>query len=81
MIIADSTAVNYAGFGQGVGPIHMVYVGCSGNESQLLDCSHNGTENYYCSHAEDAGVMCTSNSGQAYSGYLCSVIYCIHLNL
>ena len=45
----------------------MVYVGCSGDELQLLDCSDNRTENYHCSHAEDAGVMCTSNySGQAY---------------
>ena len=71
LIIADSTAIHYAGFGRGEGPIHMVYVGCSGNESQLLGCSHNGTENYYCSHYEDAGVNCSSTLGQAYA----SVIY------
>ena len=63
----DSTAVYYAGFGQGVGPIHMVYVYCSGYESQLLDCYHNGMGNYYCGHYEDAGVNCSS--GQAYTEF------------
>ena len=63
--IADSTAVNYAGFGQGVGPIHLVNVGCYGDEFQLLSCSHHVIGNYYCSHYEDAGVICSPALGQA----------------
>ena len=63
LIIADSTAFNYARFGQGVGPIHLVHVGCYGNESQLLSCSHYEMGDSYCSHYEDAGVSCSS--GQA----------------
>ena len=55
-IIADSTA---AGFGQGVGPIHLDNVYCRGYELQLLSCSHNGVGNHNCRHYDDAGVNCT----------------------
>ena len=64
LIIADPIAVHYAEFGEGEGPIHLIYLGCYGDELQLLDCSY--SVNYYCSHYEDAGVICSSASGQAY---------------
>ena len=39
-------------------------VGCRGNESSLLECSHRGGIGVYrsCSHSEDAGVRCTSKN-------------------
>ena len=71
MIIADPTAVSDAGFGQGVGPIHLANVYCRGDELQLLSCSHNGVGNHGCRHYEDAGIICSP--GQAYRCCLCYV--------
>ena len=73
-IIADPIAVHYAGFGQGVGPIHLDNVYCRGDELQLLSCPHNGVGNHDCRHYEDAGVNCSSAFGQAYRCCLCSII-------
>ena len=42
-------------FGQGVGPISLSELQCTGAESSLLDCT-SGTIS--CSHREDAGVRC-----------------------
>ena len=33
-------------------------LGCSGMESRLIDCSHNGFGNEDCSHVEDIGLVC-----------------------
>ena len=52
---------NGAYFGQGTGPFHIQYIGCSGSESDLLQCSQ-GTYPYCSSHVEDAGVRCAGNS-------------------
>ena len=53
-------AISYAYFGLGTGPVHISYVGCSGTEQELLDCSYSGFDNTYCSHSYDAGVRCQS---------------------
>uniref|UniRef100_A0A8C6SCK0 SRCR domain-containing protein n=1 Tax=Neogobius melanostomus TaxID=47308 RepID=A0A8C6SCK0_9GOBI len=55
----DAVAVTrYAQFGQGSGLIWMDNVHCSGNETSLFECSHNGLGGHYCSHYEDSGVIC-----------------------
>ena len=50
-------AVHCAGFGQGTGPVFLGNLQCSGTESSLLSCSHQGIGNS-CSHSYDFGVVC-----------------------
>ena len=55
-----SIGVQQAVFGQGTGRIFLDDVGCTGTESSLLSCSHNGIGVHNCGHYEDAGVVCPS---------------------
>ena len=56
---AGAVAANTsAAFGQGAGQIWMDNLQCTGDESHLTECSHNGWGNENCVHSEDAGVMC-----------------------
>ncbi|XP_069779234.1 neurotrypsin [Narcine bancroftii] len=53
-------------FGDGVGPIHMDNVKCTGSEHTLEDCSKQDIGIHNCRHNEDAGVICdysTKNAG------------------
>ena len=47
-------------FGAGNGTIWLDNVGCTGNESSLLDCNHGGLGVHNCDHAEDIGIICSS---------------------
>lgn len=50
------SAEGYALFLQGSGPILVNYMNCTGNEDHFGDCN---LEFYnYCSHSEDASVIC-----------------------
>ena len=55
-----SQAFRAATHGQGSGPIWMDNLACSGNESQLFDCSHRGWGQHNCTHGQDASVECSS---------------------
>ncbi|XP_059366916.1 deleted in malignant brain tumors 1 protein [Carassius carassius] len=51
-----------AHFGQGSGPIRMSAVFCTGTESTLKNCGSVGWNKPYCTHNNDAGVICSGNT-------------------
>ncbi|XP_030834240.1 deleted in malignant brain tumors 1 protein isoform X1 [Strongylocentrotus purpuratus] len=59
-----SIATGYAKYGEGSSSIFLDNVHCSGLETDLGECSHNGFEVHDCQHSEDAGVMCSKNDLQ-----------------
>ena len=53
------SAVEEAGFGRGTGGQWETKLSCTGRESRLEYCPSNSSS---CTHAEDAGVVCTNSS-------------------
>uniref|UniRef100_K7GI01 Lysyl oxidase homolog n=1 Tax=Pelodiscus sinensis TaxID=13735 RepID=K7GI01_PELSI len=50
-------AITGARLGQGMGPIHLSEIHCTGFEKSITDCKFN-TGSVNCGHEEDAGVRC-----------------------
>ena len=54
----DASRAN-AGVGPGSGTIHIDNVRCTGRESSIFDCSHNGFGTHNCDHSQDTSVTCS----------------------
>lgn len=48
-----------AHFGQGSGITWLDDVVCTGSESRIDECNHDGWGEHNCDHTEDAGVICS----------------------
>ena len=68
--LTGATAFQRAAFGPGTDPILLDNVGCSGSETQLVDCSNSGIGVHNCAHSEDAGVRCQRKQ-------FCLPLYCV----
>ena len=68
-----SAVYSSAHFGHGRGSILLDEVACTGSETRISECSHNGWGLHDCGHTEDAGVRCTNDTeaGKDISGGTC----------
>ena len=57
-IIIIAGAVAYFTVTAGTGSIFLDNVQCTGTESRIIDCPHNGVGTHNCVHSEDVGVRC-----------------------
>ena len=48
-------------YGRGSGPIWLDNLHCTGTESQLASCRHNGWGRNNCGHYEDVSIRCLDN--------------------
>ena len=51
-------ALTSAHYGEGILPILLSNVSCTGHESHLIACGHNEIGSHDCQHANDAAVEC-----------------------
>ena len=72
----DAEAINIGSniFVRGVGPIFLDDVNCTGNETNLADCTHSGVGVHNCRHDEDAGVIC-SQEGSHWTKFVFVITY------
>ena len=63
------SAVSFAVFGPGTGPIWLDDVRCFGTESRLASCRANPIGSHNCGHYEDAGVRCGRRRGENLAYY------------
>ena len=62
-VSTDAVAFNNAHFGAGTGTIYLDDVGCTGSETNLIDCSRSSTVRCSRGHLDDAGVRCQGLNG------------------
>ena len=74
-LLCSKGAVSYGGshYGPGMGPVLLNYLGCTGVEGNLTDCSHSafGVVSSACrTHLYDASVFCpTGIDNSLYNAY------------
>ena len=55
---AATMAPGVATYGQGTGDILLDDLACTGSETSIFNCPHNGVGSHNCGHSEDAGAVC-----------------------
>ena len=68
-------AFSNAYFGSGAGTILLDDVGCTGNETNLTDCTRSSTVSCISGNSEDAGVRC---QGKWFDVFVCSLLSINH---
>ena len=63
-----------ASYGQGNGLIWLDDLACTGTETSVYNCTHNGFGNHNCEHKEDIGVKCQGISKFNVYKYIIHVI-------
>ena len=56
--LSGATPLTLGNVVDGTGQIVLDNLLCTGTESRLVDCPHNGLNVHNCGHSEDAGVRC-----------------------
>jgi len=72
--------VTSAYFGRGTGQIWLDDLSCIGSEAQLFNCRHRGFGSHYCSHSEDAGLICEGKQKVFSVCYFCTLNWVYRLN-
>ena len=71
-----------AAFGQGSGSILLDDLVCTGSESSLISCPHEGIGTHNCGHGEDAGLVCSHGECSASKMHVCVISsHYYHLSL
>lgn len=63
-ITTGARAFMRASFGEGIGPIHLDNVECTGSEERLISCPLSTMDFNVCMHLEDASVRCQAPEGE-----------------
>ena len=64
-ILLGATPLTGSNVVDGTGQIILDELRCTGTESRLINCPHNGVLRHNCGHSEDAGVRCLPSSSKA----------------
>ena len=62
--LSGATRLTGSSVVDGTGQIILDELRCTGRESRLVDCPHNGFLRHNCVHSEDAGVRCLPSSSK-----------------
>jgi len=76
-------AVGYWYYGRGSGKVWLYNIGCSGTETSLGSCSHNGwgkVGSHCSSHTYDVGVVCSRSIYTFFFNYrVCCIVWIVHI--
>jgi len=64
---------------EGVLPIHINDLNCTGSEERVWECPHNGIAGYSCNHYQDASVICQESKKSFFQElyWLCNLTFTI----
>jgi len=68
-------------YGRISGPIWSNNFRCSGNESSLEECRHDGGGYRSCSHQQDVSIVCGNSTCKSRNCFVITALYCRHVIL